>query len=144
MRYQASDVLFDVPDSWLDRTVTAFSAPLKPNQRIAPNIVLTRDLAGDREDAAKYADRQLVELARNLAGFDLEERRQVQVGGLPGVELLFTWSGQNGTIRQKQTFVLTKGRKLLTFVATAAKDDFAAMEPQFAAILASTKFQSGS
>ena len=84
---------------------------------------------------------QLVELARNLAGFRLEERRQVQVSGLPAVELSFTWSGTGGVLKQKQTFVVTNGHKLLTFVATAARDDFADIEPHFAAILASARIQ---
>jgi hypothetical protein len=141
MRYMGSDILLDIPDTWQDRTITAFSAPAKEEQTVTPNIVLTRDTVPTGEDAAKYADRQLVELARNLAGFRLQERRQVQVSGLPGIELSFTWSGTSGTVRQNQTFVMTQGRRLLTFVITAAERDFPEMEPHFAALLASAKVQ---
>jgi hypothetical protein len=140
VKYSGRDVVFDVPDDWHDRTIAAFAAPLKPKQMIAPNFVLTRDVVPETEPSSAYADKQLVELAKRLEAFNLSERRDSMVGGLPAVDLIFTWRGSNGVIKQRQTFVATGAGSVLTFVATALVTEFPEMEPAFQAILGSIQF----
>lgn len=143
-KYNGRDVSFEIPNDWHDRTIAAFAAPLKPKQTVAPNFVLTRDVAPEQEASSTYADKQLVELAKRLEAFNLSERRDTLVGGLPAVDLIFSWRGANGTIKQRQTFVATGTGTVLTFVATALITEFSTMEPTFQAILDSIKFHANS
>jgi hypothetical protein len=140
-KYNGHDVRFYVPDGWKDRTITAFAAPLKPKQTVAPNIVLTRDSFPEKEPTSTYADKQIVELAKRLEQFTLLSRREDIIGGLKAVELLFTWHGGNGTLKQEQVFVATGKGTVLTFVATALVTDFDEMEPVFQSILDSVRFE---
>ncbi len=141
-KYKGQDVAFEVPDNWHDRTIAAFAAPLQPKQTVAPNFVLTRDMVPENDPPGAYADRQLVELAKRLEAFDLSERRESVVAGRPAVDLIFTWRGSNGTIKQMQTFVVNGRGVVLTFVATALVTEFSAMEPVFRAILDSIEIPS--
>jgi hypothetical protein len=139
-KYRGRDVSFEIPNDWHDRTIAAFAAPLKPKQTVAPNFVLTRDIVPQNEPSSTYADKQLVELAKRLEAFNLSDRLETVVGGLPAVDLIFTWRGANGTIKQRQTFVATETGTVLTFVATALVTEFSTMEPTFQAILDSIEF----
>jgi hypothetical protein len=142
-KYSGRDVSFEIPDDWQDRTIAAFAAPLKPKQTVAPNLVLTRDMVSGNEPPGAYADKQLVELAKRLEAFNLAERRESLVGGRPAVDLIFTWRGANGTIKQKQTFIASGAGTVLTFVVTALLTEFSAMEATFQAILDSIEFPAG-
>jgi hypothetical protein len=133
--YTARDFSFSAPDGWQDRSIVAFSAPLKPKQTVMPNVVLTCDSVSNTEAASAYADKQLVELAKKLEGFNLSSRRELLVADVPGVELVFTWRGGNGVLKQKQIFFTTGYGLILTFVASALVTDFSEMEPVFQAIL---------
>ena len=88
-RYESHDLSFDVPRDWVDRSVVAYAAPLPPGHAIAPNVVMTRDQLGPGETLRAYADRQLVELARRLDGFNLASRDERTFGASPAVELQF-------------------------------------------------------
>lgn len=143
-KYNGRDVSFEIPNDWQDRTIAAFAAPLQPKQTIAPNFVVTRDVVPEREPSSTYADKQLVELAKRLEAFNLSERLESFVGGLPAVVLIFTWRGANGTIKQRQTFVAIGTGVVLTFVATALVSEFSSMEPAFQAILDSIEFRARS
>ena len=142
-RYEHSDLAFEAPDGWQDRTVTAFSAPPTAGKKVAPNLVVTREPVEENVTAAAHADCMLVELAKRLEDFVLQHRRDVTVAGLPAVELSFTWSTGPGALRQKQVFVVPRKRTVLTFTATAAQEDFAAAEPRFNAALASVRLPRG-
>jgi hypothetical protein len=113
---------------------------LKPGQKIAPNLVLTRDPVGHRESASAYANRQLVEFAKRLDGFELQGRHERHLGGLPAVELTFTWHGTQGVLQQKQICVVVRGQTVLNFTLTTLKADYPQVEPTFNTILASLKF----
>jgi hypothetical protein len=139
-RYQNADLNFEVPSDWQDRTIVAFAAPAKPGRALAPNLVLTRDPAGDKESVASYADRQLVEFAKRLDDFDLQERRERTLGGLPAVEFEFTWNNTLGVLQQRQVCVLLGKRTVLNFTLSALQEDFPALEPAFNTILASVRF----
>jgi hypothetical protein len=138
-RHPGRDIAFDVPENWEDRTVTAYSAPPQHDHPVTPNIVVTRDFVTDRQPVGSYADRQMVDLAKRLNGFNLLSRAESQLGGEPTVVLDFVWNGQFGPVRQKQIFVL-RDKTVLTLVLTALASEFAAQEPTFNAILTSVAF----
>jgi hypothetical protein len=139
-RYQNADLNFEVPADWQDRTIVAFAAPAKPGRALAPNLVLTRDPAGDKESVASYADRQLVEFAKRLEDFDLRDRRERTLGGLPAVEFEFTWHNTLGVLQQRQVCVLLGKRTVLNFTLSALQEDFPGLEPAFNTILAGVRF----
>ena len=140
-RFQHSDLSFDVPPEWEDRTITAFAAPLRSGQNFAPNLVITRDQAIGDELVTSYSDRQLVELAKRLEGFDLQRRQETTLGGLPAVELLFTWNSAQGVLKQRQFFVLLRGGKALSLTATVKRSDYAEVESTLDELFASISFQ---
>ncbi len=139
-RYTYTDLLLDVPDDWQDRSIIAFAGSPAPGQTFAPNIVVTHDRLEKRETINAYADRQLVQLAQRLPGFKLVSRGEVTVGGLPALELRFNWRGENGDLDQHQVFVSPRKRSVLSFVATALKEDFPRVQGAFGAIYASVRF----
>lgn len=139
-RYESRDVIFDVPRHWDDRTLVAFAAPAKPGQATAPNMVMTRDTLGAEETIQSYADKQLAELSKRLEGFELDERKEMTLGGQPGVELRFSWVGSNGKLEQRLAMAQGRRRAVYCFNATMAKADADQMNPLFDRIMATIRF----
>jgi hypothetical protein len=138
-RYEHPDLSFHVADGWHDRTITAFSAPEKPGQKIAPNVVVTRDPVTEGEPLTAYADRQVIELAKRLDHFHLLRRQERLHNGSPVVDFAFTWKASAGTFQQRQVCALVRGKTLVTVTCTALKDDYAQAEPGFNALLDSLR-----
>lgn len=139
-RYEHSDITFDVPRDWKDRSVVAFTEPNKPGQTTAANVVLTRDALPKGETLRSYADRQLVELAKGMEGFDLRKREERQIDGREAVEIRFGWVGGNGPIEQRLTMVQGKKDQVLTLTTTVKRAEAAKLDAVFDRILASVKF----
>ena len=138
-RYEQNDLAFDVPRDWDDRSVIAFTAPVKPGRVTSPNFVVTREAMSATETLASLADRQFIELARRLDGFDLHSRSELTIAELPAIEVRFSWSGQGGAIVQRVIMIARK-RTMLTFTATAPKAEAATINGMFDRIVASIHF----
>lgn len=138
-RFEHTDASFDVPRDWEDRSVVAFAAPVKPGQPAATNLVMTRDQLAPGEDIVRYGDRQLVELAKRLEGFQLQSRQEISIGGHPALELRFDWRGQLGPLEQRLVVVGARKPTVLSFTATMAKGEAARLNPIFDRIFASVK-----
>jgi hypothetical protein len=141
MRYDGKDLAFDLPRDWEDKTVVAFAAPTKTG--VAPNVVVTRDALGDGETLAAYADRQLVELAKRLDGFDLHHKKDLVLGGHAAIELSFGWQGQSGPLEQRLVMAANRARQVSSFTTTTAKVDVRKNDPIFDRILLSVRFADG-
>jgi hypothetical protein len=139
-RYDSRDLAFDVPRHWEDKTLVAFSAPARPGQATAPNLVMTRDMLGPSDTLDGYADRQLTELSKRLQEFELVGRRERTLGGQPAQELHFEWLGQSGPLEQRLVIALGRRRQVYCFTATAAKADAEQLEPLFERILSTARF----
>ena len=139
-RYDSRDLAFDVPRHWEDKTLVAFSAPARPGQATAPNLVMTRDRLGPSDTLDGYADRQLSELSKRLQEFELVGRRERTLGGQPAEELHFEWLGQSGPLEQRMVIALGRRRQVYCFTATAAKADAEQLEPLFERILSTVRF----
>lgn len=120
-RYEHTDISFEVPRDWEDRSVAAFSAPLAPGQTTAPNVVCTRDKLQPGENLAGYADRNLVELAQRLDKFSLQKRSDITVSELPAIEFRFTWRGAKGLIDQRLIMCATGKRLVLSITSTSPR-----------------------
>lgn len=122
--------------------MVAFSAPGRPGQATAPNLVMTRDALGPSEALGGYADRQISELSKRLQDFELMGRRERTLGGQPAEELHFEWLGQAGPLEQRLVIAMGRRRQLYCFTATAAKADAEQLEPLFERILSTVRFPS--
>jgi hypothetical protein len=141
--FQNIDIAFDYPREWEDRSVIAFAAPTKPGQTTATNVVVNRDALADGEDIKRYADRQLVAMAKGLDGFQLVERREIHVDNEPAVDVRFAWRGKQGQLVQRLTMV-AKERKVFNITCTSSKKDAPEFGPFFDRIISSIKLGAAS
>src|SRR5262245_52188819 len=111
--YRINEADIDVPSTWTDNTLNAFTLPA-PNSTGVANIVITRDTLGDK-DIEAYADQQLVEAAKKLSGYQLLSRAHTNVDGRPAIETNYVWTTpQRVEIHQRQTCV-ARGDRVLVF-----------------------------
>lgn len=138
-RHHQGNVSFEVPRHWEDRTIVAFSAPARPGQSTAASFVMTRDALGASDTLASYADRQLAELSKRVDGFELVERRDLQVSGAPAVALRFTSKALAGPLVQRLVVIEDRRRAVVCITATAPRADAAQMEPLFDRMIAGVR-----
>jgi hypothetical protein len=141
-RYESQDVAFDVPRDWEDRSVVAFASPTAASSGPAPNVVLTRESLEASDTIASYADRQLVELAKRLEGFELVERRDFALAGLPAVELRFSWHGEATKLTQRMLLVADRRRAAFSVTATSATAEMSRNDATFDRVFSSLRFPS--
>src|SRR5688500_15798289 len=140
-RYESREVSFDVPRDWDDKTIVAYSAPLQAGQQVTSNVVLTRDNLAGNDTLAIYSDKQIVELAKRLPGFELESRSDVTVSDLPGVELRFSWRGTLGIVVQQRIVMVAQKKKVFNLTATAPKGEMSKLEAIYDRIFSSLKLE---
>jgi hypothetical protein len=136
--YTGNDFTMSYPNGWLDRSMIAFAAP-QPG-KIAPCVLVLRDLATLGPSPDNYAERQIVESKKLMEGFVLIDRRQAPVSGIPAVELDFTWISNRNHIRQKQIFLVVD-ETLYTITFTSHADEALEAEQVFAKIRSSIEFR---
>lgn len=141
-RHQQGNVTFEVPRHWDDKTIVAFSAPSRPGQSTAASFVMTRDSLQDADTLATYADRQLAELSKRVDGFELIEKRELQVAGARAVSLRFTSKALAGPLLQRLVIVEDRRRAVVCFTATAPRADAAQMDPLFDRMITGVRFES--
>jgi hypothetical protein len=137
------DVSFNTPPEWLDRSVVVFEAPApKPLQR-SWNVVMTREPIREGDNLRTHADRLLLELARTLAGFDLLESRELELGGQAAMYLRYTCATATGVLEQSVTLAARAGAaggSLTIFTTTAPIEEAEAARAVFKEILSSVQF----
>lgn len=127
------------PPDWVDRSIIALSAPPHQDWKIIPNILVTKDFSEELGETQDHVDKTLVVLAQKMRHFVLKNRRDVNIGGVDGVELLYEWIGKEGKITQRQIF-LTSSSVLFSIVCTASHEDFETVDGVFTKMLGSIKF----
>jgi hypothetical protein len=132
-----SDFRFEVPAGWVDRTMIAWSAPPKPGERVAPNVLVAYDALQHGEDLAGYVNRQLKQLMEKARKFQLDLRQDTALAGRPAIEVLFQWDSTTGVLKQRQIYTLLSDGRAATFVHTAAAANFEKAEPHFAEMMKS-------
>ena len=139
-RYEQRDFFFEAPDGWHDRTVVAIVAPAKLGKTIPSTFVVTHEVLRQGEQLNTFAMRQLGQLAKTLDDFELMETRDVNVGGVPAVQSLFSSLANNGPLVQRVTFVAVNSSSVLAFTATMSPGDVAEMTPVFDRLLSTVGF----
>lgn len=127
-------VAFEAPKNWDDKTIVAFAAPATPG-KFSANVVMTKDTLKPGESLRSYADRQIMELARRLEGFDLIESGERTVAGLPALEYRFSWTSEHAELHQ-HTVMFAPSEQVLTFTGTATHDDEATLDDAMEQLLA--------
>lgn len=133
------NITIDVPQEWQDKTVLAFAAPPRAGKVAQPNVVVTRDSLPVGQSIRTYGAKQLAELAKALREFELLDSREVNVGGLAGVEYRFTWEGDAGPIFQRMLLAPLQDT-VVTVTASAPKAEATTSAEVFDKILASVSF----
>jgi hypothetical protein len=136
MKFRFNDGEIEVPDGWEDRSVLALSFPAGVKQADA-SLAITRDhAAAQHPSLAAYVDRQMVDLAKSCARFELIRREETEVNGVPAQRLEFKWRSPDGSfVRQIQTIILVEGGTALTFTSTTGEAKFAEFAPVFEGII---------
>ena len=142
-RYETREVSFDVPRDWDDKTIVAFAAPIEAGKEVTSNVVLTRDNLGTSDSIANYSDKQIVEMAKRLPGFELEHRKDVQVGDVPAVEMRYSWKGAHGLTVEQRVVMVAVRKKVFNLTSTAPRGDMKKLGPIFDRIFSSLKLDPG-
>lgn len=138
--FRNEEISFEAPESWEDKTIVAFAAPAQPG-KFSPNVVMTKDTLKPGESLRSYADRQIMELARRLEGFDLIESGDRVLAGLNALEYRFSWTSEHAELHQ-HTVMVAPSDRVLTFTGTATHEEEARLDEAMEELLATVKFPS--
>ncbi len=141
-RHQDPLVSFDVPRDWEDRTVVAYAAPARDDQRATANLVMTRDRLPEDEDLEAYVARQTAGLELRLKGFVLDDKTETHISERPAIKLSFTSNGPGGPLDQRLIIVALADRAVASFTLTAPMSEAAQCGPLFDRMVASIRFES--
>lgn len=133
------DIQIAHPGDWVDRSIVALSMAPDPSRKVLPNVLVTKDFPEDLGTAQEHADKTLVLLAKQMRHFELISSGKTCIDGVDGVELLYTWTGNEGSLKQRQIFVVCDG-KVFSIVNTALSDDFEEVDEIFQQMLKSITF----
>jgi len=137
--YEDESIQFDVPRDWLDRTIVAYSAPLRPGQDTAANLVLTRQELEPDDTLQSYAERHVDQVAERMDAFEIVDFDEREIGGRPAIACRVMSESPTGSFAQVLAMVELPGRIVASFTLTSAEVDAAGMEPLFDRILSTVK-----
>lgn len=139
-RYDNRDVSFDIPEGWTDASIISFRVPGPPSGKLETNMTLMKvDTKPASTPLSTYAMQQVSTLASALPRFELVSQKAVTFGGLPAVEILYSWGTPDGAVMQRVT-VFDRGEYTWSFTATAQRGAFEKALPTFDRIAASFQF----
>ena len=119
--------VFEIPDGWEDKSITALSFPVGAPKPEA-SLTVTRETVNTSDQTlAKYVDLQLTKVAKACGGFQLIQRAPRPIGGLPGELVEFTWKTPDGMeVRQLMGVIFYESQSLVitTTAATARFPEF--------------------
>jgi hypothetical protein len=123
--YLINEGAFEIPAGWQDKSVIALVFPANAPTSEA-SLTVTRDPAAQHsESLSAYVDRQLVDMARTCAHFDLIRRQEVLLFGVAGQTVEYTWRRPDGKyVQQLQVISLSASGDALVFTGTASTEDF--------------------
>lgn len=129
--------MFQIPDGWEDKSITALSFP-KGAPVPSASVTVTRELLSDPHVTLPgYVDAQLTKLAKTCSAFHLTQRKDWQWQGDPAQILDFTWKTPDGVhVRQQMVVIFWNGQSLV-FTFTSTIDKFAEHQPLFDGIVSS-------
>jgi len=109
--YHINEGVLDLPDDWTDRSMNIFTPDESENPEW--NIVVSRDKLAVGETLAGYLEKQLAEMPKALPRFRLISDEEITINDVPAREVVSTWIGDGGTVRQKQLVFVIRGKSLV-------------------------------
>lgn len=148
--YHHKGMSFEVPEGWVDRTVLAFAAPPSagPSEYL-PNVVMTREVMAKGDTLRTHADRTLLDMAKQLDGFDILESREAMLDSRRAIYVRFCWKSNMGDLEQDMTMCESPAEPgetemYATIVTTTAhKKVVNEVRPAFNQLLQSIRFSGG-
>lgn len=136
--YHTDEIVFDVPDDWIDRSMNIFVS--SAGDQAPFNVVITRDKLGDLELRA-FVIQKLKDFSKHIPRFNMLGQRQRAVGPLQGLEARLQWPVQGGgTMYQHQIYVAYYG-EILIFTASSMLKLAAQCDTYLEQILSNIKFR---
>ncbi len=133
--------VFQIPDGWENKSVTALSFPIGAAKPDASLTVTRETIDASALTLAKYVDAQLAKLAKVCVGFQLVQRAPTQIGGAPGELVEFTWKTPDSIEVRQLMGVIFHESQSLVITATAATNRFAEFQSIFEAIFGSFRIR---
>ena len=131
------------PPGWQDKSMLILSAPNPGESGVTPNMVVTQlppptDLPADPQARMNaLLDRQVAEMAEQLAGFREVSRRVDAQDDRAMAELKVDWHNAQAKLTQNLTFVRDAEGGFIVATATAGRGEFAEADPLFRDMLKS-------
>ncbi len=139
--FAINEGMFQLPDGWEDRSVTAISFPAGSNTPAA-SVTVTRERIKDSgETLSSYVNSQLAKLAKTCAAFQLIRHAPAYLGGLPAELAEFRWKTPEKIVVRQLMVIAFWGSQSLVMTSTAEVDAFAGFEPVFESILSSFRLR---
>lgn len=107
--------VLELPDGWHDETVNVFVHP----EDGCGSLVVTRGRLSAGEAVESYVKTQLDRMKRSLRGFELLDRRPIQMIGMLGGMLHSRWTSDGGPVEQLMVHVPTGSSGLLVLTGTS-------------------------
>lgn len=104
-----------------------------------PSIVLSHEPLPPGESLHGHATKSLAVMARSLDDYELLDLRELSIYGQPALDAAFTWSGEDGTVAQRQICV-SAGERIYLITATAKGSSWEELDPVVTMMLATLRF----
>jgi hypothetical protein len=133
----------DCPGGWRDKSMLVLSASEAGASGVTPNMVVMRDVPPKDLPTDPQArmntliDRQVAQMAEQLAGFQEVSRRVDARGASVLAEVKVDWHNAQAKLTQSVTFVQDGDDGLVIATATAGRGEFDDAEPTFREMLKS-------
>ena len=137
-RYRTNVAGFDVPDNWVDQSITAFRLPATPGGADA-SFVVTRDDTKGMAPFERYLERQLDQCRAGLPGFTLVRSDRMTANEQDAAWIEFTWTKEPQTLHLRQVF-FDCGYFATICTLTTTGADLAYFDPPWRRLMASLVF----
>jgi hypothetical protein len=136
--YRTQHCTFDVPEAWLDQSITAFRIPA-PAGGTEASFVVTRDPEKRDEAFEAYVRRQETLCSRGLPGYARQRLDFMQASGRDSAWLEFTWTKDGNLLLLRQIFFDCSPLAVICTLTTTPRD-LPQLEQPWRAVMRSLAF----
>lgn len=115
--YRLHEADLEIPDAWQDQSINIFKLPASGPAREA-SFVISRDASQGDAPFADYVARQLENAEKQLPGFKLHKRWDINIHGHAAVLLDYQWQREGRDLMLRQVFIERRPAVLITTLTT--------------------------
>ncbi len=119
--YRLHEADLEIPDAWQDQSINIFKLPASGPAREA-SFVISRDASQGDAPFADYVARQLENADKQLPGFKLHKRWDINIHGHAAVLLDYQWQREGRDLMLRQVFIERRPAVLITTLTTTPAD----------------------